>query len=184
MEHHINRCLGYNSYHKKCRTRIYDGRLFCCDAHKPINSEIEIDGCSLCIEPIHDTRDLHYFPCKHAFHKWCYNDWCKISTYRNSICMICRRDTPPFLTPPTKKKKKNRVIHSYEISFMAGATGGTASYGMSSMAGATGGTASYGMSSIAGATAPPIMMSEITNVTGAIGISMNHIYEISLILNK
>jgi len=124
MNSPVNRCLGYTIHKKKCRTRIYDGRLFCCYAHQPLNPEIEKDGCNLCIEAIHDTRDLYYFPCKHAFHKSCYNDWCKVSTYLNPICIICRKDTPFFLVIPRKKKSRN-VIHAtfcmeniHDISFI------------------------------------------------------------------
>ena len=88
----MNRCNAFNKNNKKCRCIIKDNKLFCSDSHKPINDEIINDGCFMCMENIVESKDIIYFKCKHAFHKPCYLDWLKFSTYSKPICMICRTD--------------------------------------------------------------------------------------------
>ena len=88
----MNRCNAFNKNNKKCRCIIKDDKLFCSDRHNPINKEIIDDGCFMCMDKIFDSKDIIYFKCKHAFHKPCYIDWLKFSTYSNPICMICRVD--------------------------------------------------------------------------------------------
>ena len=44
------------------------------------------------MDKITDSKEIIYFPCKHAFHKPCYDEWLNFSTYENNICMICRNE--------------------------------------------------------------------------------------------
>jgi hypothetical protein len=44
------------------------------------------------MEKIENPNDILFFKCKHAFHKPCYIDWLKYSTYTEEICMICRNN--------------------------------------------------------------------------------------------
>jgi len=89
-----NRCIGFTKNNKKCRAIISnnDNKFFCCDSHQPLNKEILKDGCFICMEKIEKSNELIYFKCKHIFHKPCYLDWLIYSTYKNSICLVCRNE--------------------------------------------------------------------------------------------
>lgn len=102
----IRRCFAYNKYGKLCRSKINSEKLFCCDAHNPINDDI-LKGCCLCMEEIKDTNEIIYLKCRHAFHKPCYLEWLDFSTYENPICLLCRRD---FIRPISNVKNKSNVI--------------------------------------------------------------------------
>ena len=39
-----------------------------------------------------NSNDIIYFKCNHAFHKPCYFEWIKYSTYDTLICIICRKN--------------------------------------------------------------------------------------------
>lgn len=86
----INRCIGYNKNHKKCRAITKNNALFCSPCHEPLNRELIEDGCFMCMEYIKSSNDIIYFRCKHAFHKDCYFEWLNVCTYKNPICMVCR----------------------------------------------------------------------------------------------
>lgn len=91
----MNRCLAFNSKNKRCRAKTKTGDLFCCEKHKPINKEIITDGCFICMDKIIESNDILYFKCNHAFHKSCYLEWLKFSTYEEPICIICRKVSFP-----------------------------------------------------------------------------------------
>ncbi len=102
----VNRCIGITKNGKKCRTRLkLNQYLFCCENHKPLNSEIIKDGCFCCMEKIINHKDGIFFKCKHLVHKSCYLDWSKNnSTYETPICLICRAE----VYNDNKKKKKSK----------------------------------------------------------------------------
>lgn len=102
----VNRCHGYTCTNKKCRAKTKDNELFCCKSHEPINNDI-IEKCFMCMDKINDTNEIIYFPCKHAFHKPCYEDWLNFSTYENNICIICRNEV---FQPLNKDKNINTKI--------------------------------------------------------------------------
>jgi len=54
----------------------------------------------MCGEKIKHSKELYYFRCKHSFHKECYDEWSKFSTYIENICMLCRGEV---LKKPQKK---------------------------------------------------------------------------------
>ena len=91
----INRCVAINKNDKRCRAKLDGTRLFCCKSHEPINNDI-INQCCLCTEKIEKTCDILFFRCKHAFHKPCYEEWLKYSTYENPICIICRSENNTY----------------------------------------------------------------------------------------
>ncbi len=90
----VNRCIGITKNGKKCRTRLRKNQyLFCCENHKPLNSEIIEDGCFCCMEKIINHKDGIFFKCKHLVHKSCFVEWSKNnSTYETPICLICRNE--------------------------------------------------------------------------------------------
>ena len=90
----VNRCIGIMKNGKKCRTRLRINQyLFCCEGHKPLNSEIIEDGCFCCMEKIINHKDGIFFKCKHLVHKSCFLEWSKNnSTYETPICLICRNE--------------------------------------------------------------------------------------------
>jgi hypothetical protein len=55
----------------------------------------------MCCDKIIKSNDIIYFKCNHAFHKECYAEWLKYSTYDSNICVICRNEFPPKI--PIKK---------------------------------------------------------------------------------
>ena len=87
----MNRCTAFNKNNKRCRSLTNNNSLFCCKSHEPINNNIIEDGCFICMEKIINSKEIIYFKCKHAFHKECYNEWLKFSTYKTSICILCRK---------------------------------------------------------------------------------------------
>ncbi len=101
----VNRCIGVTKNGKKCRTRLKPSQyLFCCEEHKPLNSEIIEDGCFCCMEKIINHKDGIFFKCKHLVHKSCFLDWSKNnSTYETPICLICRAE----VYNQSKEKKKS-----------------------------------------------------------------------------
>ena len=105
----VNRCLGINKNNKHCRCITKNNQLFCCESHKPINKEIIEHGCFICTEKINTSKELIYFKCKHAFHKECYNDWLKYSTYDKHICLICRTEFNPSFKSKKIKKIFNKI---------------------------------------------------------------------------
>jgi hypothetical protein len=86
----MNRCIAININNKKCRAKT--DKLFCCEDHKPINKELINNGCFMCMEKINKTNEIIFFKCKHAFHKICYMEWLKYSSYETPICIICRKE--------------------------------------------------------------------------------------------
>lgn len=108
----MNRCIAININNKKCRAKT--NNLFCCEKHKPFNKEIIENGCFMCMEKIILSKDLILFKCNHAFHKSCYIEWLRYSTYDSPICMICRSNVM------TNKEKNNKIkeisnSHNLEI---------------------------------------------------------------------
>ena len=122
-ENKIKRCIAYTNKNKRCRVKIRNNEMFCCDSHKPLNMEL-IDGCFICYEKIENIYDLYYFKCKHILHKSCYNEWVnhQDNTYENSICMICRNEV---LKKPVRtrfrtlgvlnKVEYSRIQHIFDI---------------------------------------------------------------------
>jgi hypothetical protein len=86
----MKRCIGYQKNNKKCRNRVHGDELFCCESHRPFNYDFIEDGCYICMEKNIDTKDMYLFKCRHIFHKQCYDDWLKVSTYNEPICIICK----------------------------------------------------------------------------------------------
>lgn len=104
-----NRCMGFTINGKRCRTRLRKNQyLFCCENHKPYNSEIIEDGCFCCMEKIINHKDGILFKCKHLVHKKCFEEWIKNSTYETPICIICRGEV--------YNNNKKRIIKLYEPS--------------------------------------------------------------------
>jgi hypothetical protein len=122
-ENKIKRCIAYNNKNRRCRAKIRNNEMFCCDTHKPLNMEL-IDGCFICYEKIENVYDLYYFKCKHILHKSCYNEWVnhQDNTYEKSICMICRNEV---LKKPVRtrfrtlgvlnKVEYSRIQHIFDI---------------------------------------------------------------------
>ena len=112
-ENKVKRCIAYNNKNRRCRAKIRNNEMFCCDSHKPLNIEL-IDGCFICNEKIEDAYDLYYFKCKHILHKSCYNKWLnhENNTYRTSICMICR--TEVFKKPIQTNFRTHGVLNKVE----------------------------------------------------------------------
>ena len=44
------------------------------------------------MEKIEKANEILFLKCGHAFHKPCYLEWLKFSTYENPICIICRNN--------------------------------------------------------------------------------------------
>ena len=101
----MNRCIAFNKNDKRCRAKC-GNKLFCCDEHEPINKDLLTKGCFVCSEKIILTNELIYFRCKHCFHKSCFTDFLKYSTYNNPICLICRNEV--FKKEIKEKKNKNK----------------------------------------------------------------------------
>jgi hypothetical protein len=116
----IDRCIAITNNNKKCRAKVNNFknncRFFCCESHLPINKEIIENGCFMCMEKIEELSDMIYFKCKHLFHKPCYLEWLRYSTYENPICLICRTDV--LINRDNninfKKKYKNFDIKSFK----------------------------------------------------------------------
>lgn len=107
------RCLGYSKNNNKCRAIIKNNnKFFCCKNHEPLNNDILINGCFICMEKIIDRKDILFLKCNHMLHKPCYNDWLKYSTYKDLICMICRKEINK--NKEKKKPKKNIKLLSPE----------------------------------------------------------------------
>ena len=102
----MNRCPAFNKNNKRCRSLTNNNSLFCCKSHEPINNNIIDDGCFICMEKIINSKEIIYFKCKHAFHKECYNEWLKFSTYQTPICILCRKDINVLKIEKTKKESK------------------------------------------------------------------------------
>ena len=98
----MNRCIAFNKNHKRCRAKCGDN-LFCCSEHEPLNKDLISNGCFVCSEKINKTSDLIFFKCKHCFHKKCFMDFLKYSTYKNPVCLICRNEV--FENNNIKSKK-------------------------------------------------------------------------------
>jgi hypothetical protein len=101
----MNRCIAYNKNNNKCRAKLEEGKLFCCNAHYPTNAELVNEGCFMCFEKINNPTEIVYLKCHHAFHKDCYNEWLAHSTYETSVCIICLKEV--FTKPLNIIKKKN-----------------------------------------------------------------------------
>ena len=103
------RCIGLNMYKKRCRNKIRDDNpFFCCKNHEPINVDFVLNGCFTCSEIIRDTNNIVIFDCNHIFHKECYADWLKYSTYTKPICLICKKEVE-FNVRPVKIKKRKKI---------------------------------------------------------------------------
>ena len=100
----MNRCIAFNKNNKRCRAKC-GNKLFCCPEHEPINKDIITDGCFVCSEKIENTKELIYFECKHCFHKSCFIDFLKYSTYKNPVCLICRNEVLQNKSKNINKKK-------------------------------------------------------------------------------
>ena len=98
----MSRCKGYTDKGKRCRTRICEKKLFCCDSHKPINYTDTIEECPICYATIHETdpNSGYVLRCNHMFHYSCIQEWFKSSTWRR-MCPMCRLD----VSPPNKKDR-------------------------------------------------------------------------------
>lgn len=108
----MSRCIAYHK-NKKCRKKINENDFFCCKEHYPLNKEIIDEGCFICSEKIKNNKELYYFRCNHAFHRECYDEWCKYSNYNTTICMICRNEV---LKKPIKllKIRNHGVLNTNE----------------------------------------------------------------------
>jgi hypothetical protein len=114
-----NRCIAINKNNKKCRAKIKNNELFCCESHYPINKELIEEGCFICNEKINNSNEIIYFICKHAFHKSCYIEWLEYSTYEKPICLLCRINVIKDKDKNIKKpniNKINNIIPLLEIS--------------------------------------------------------------------
>lgn len=109
----MNRCIAYNKNNKKCRTKTATNELFCCEAHKPINQELFEEGCFVCYQKEFQPNELIYLKCKHVFHKECYQEWLKYSTYDNPVCSICLRET--FTQKNQQKTINNKISPEKQI---------------------------------------------------------------------
>lgn len=109
----MNRCIAINNQNKKCRAKT--NNLFCCEKHKPINKEIIDNGCFMCMEKIIKTNELILFKCNHAFHKICYMEWLRYSTYDTPICMICRCQVLSIKCQEKKIKNSNLINNNHNI---------------------------------------------------------------------
>ena len=104
----MNRCISITKNNTRCRAKTKDNLLFCCDNHKPLNKEIIDNGCFMCMEKIEKSNEIIFFKCKHAFHKPCYIEWLKYSTYETPICIICRNII--FNKSPQKIKRPLKFV--------------------------------------------------------------------------
>ena len=86
----MNRCVSITKNNTQCRAKLNGNYLFCCTDHEPINKDFVDKGCFMCMEKVTKTNEVLFFKCKHAFHKECYFEWLKYSTYDEPICLICR----------------------------------------------------------------------------------------------
>jgi hypothetical protein len=97
----VNRCNGFNSRGKKCRTRIENNQLFCCEQHKPLNYSEVIDECPICYAKINkESNQVYILRCSHMFHYSCIQQWFNKDNTRR-MCPMCRQD----VSPPEKKYK-------------------------------------------------------------------------------
>ena len=103
----MNRCIAYNKNNKKCRAKIKNDQLVCCNAHFPINKEIITEGCFICFEKMINTTDLIYLRCHHAFHKDCYTEWLKYSTYDTPVCILCLNEA---FSSKNDEKKNEKIL--------------------------------------------------------------------------
>jgi hypothetical protein len=110
-----NRCVAFNINNRRCRAKLDENKLFCCKNHEPINNEI-IENCFLCMDKIEKTKDILFFKCKHAFHKPCYEEWLKFSTYENPICIICRNENITYECYMKNKKNNTKQTILKKIS--------------------------------------------------------------------
>lgn len=102
----IKRCIGLTRNGSKCRNKLMNDKeeeLFCCNNHRPYNYDFIESGCFTCMEKIKDPNDMLLFKCNHIFHKNCYNEWLKYSTYELPICIICKKEV--IKKQPRKKRK-------------------------------------------------------------------------------
>jgi len=99
----MNRCIGYNKYNKRCRTRIESTRFFCCESHEPINKEILSEPCIMCSQNV-TPDEITILKCNHAFHKKCLNEF--FSYTQTESCLLCPMCRHEINTPSEKKDKK------------------------------------------------------------------------------
>ena len=111
----MSRCIAINKNNNICRTKLKDNQLFCCSSHYPYNRDIVEIGCFICTEKIDKQSDLMYLKCKHAFHKPCYEEWLKFSTYDTPICLICRNNIKPVNEELIHFKKKYKNIGNEDM---------------------------------------------------------------------
>jgi hypothetical protein len=114
----MNRCIAYNKNNNKCRAKLEEGKLFCCNAHYPKNIEIVEEGCFMCFEKIKNPTEIVYLKCHHAFHKECYNEWLAHSTYETPVCIICLKIVFTSSLNIIKKIKKNVNIDLEKINHL------------------------------------------------------------------
>lgn len=105
----MNRCIAFNKNNKRCRAKCGND-LFCCAEHEPINKDLITKGCFVCSDKMEKTEDLIYFRCKHCFHKKCFIDFLKYSTYDKPVCLICRSEV---LQNSSNKKKVRKSEKDY-----------------------------------------------------------------------
>lgn len=109
------RCIAINKNNKKCRAKTNNNSFFCCSSHEPINKELLEEECFLCTEKVLIPDDIIYFKCKHIFHKSCYNEWLRFSTYEERICLICRNIVFNNITVNIKKKIPRKIINTEKL---------------------------------------------------------------------
>lgn len=102
-----NRCAGYMASGKRCRTRLREDQyLYCCDAHRPINTESLEEGCACCMEKMVNHKDVIHFRCNHLVHRECYYEWMKGSMEESPICILCRAPVWTALQPKKRPVKE------------------------------------------------------------------------------
>jgi hypothetical protein len=103
-----NRCAGFTASGKRCRTRLKDDQyLYCCEAHKPVNTDCLEEGCVCCMEKLINHKDALHFRCNHVVHRECYYEWMKGCTEESPVCIVCREPVWTALQP------KRRPVTEY-----------------------------------------------------------------------
>jgi hypothetical protein len=112
------RCIGLNIHQKKCKNKIRDNnKFFCSKSHEPFNIDFIENGCFTCGEIIEDPNSIIIFKCNHIFHKDCYMEWLKYSTYDKPICLICKNEVNLNKQNNNNNKKKTKIVEDSSYIF-------------------------------------------------------------------